>query len=351
MKQHSALSSQAQCAPMSIGSAFDQGRNNFHLIRLAAALAVIYGHSHHVTGEPGGDFFLTLVGYKFIGGVAVDIFFVVSGFLIAASLTRSSIKRYLLSRCLRILPALFVAVAVCTFVLGPLLTNDPVYWSSSQTWRYFFNNALLIRTEYFLPGVFGGLKDPAINGSLWSLPVEFRLYGLLLLVSIFGLLNPTRFFGFSLACVAAGLYLAPRVEWFQTYHNWVSSSAFFLAGTYLWVYRYQVRLSHWYVLALLALALLTHGQSGFYVAYFATLSYLVLYVALAVRLPVIKRNDISYGVYLYGWPVQQCVALLTPGHSAIYNTTIASIVTIIVAFASWRLVEQPMLQLKSKPRQ
>lgn len=332
----------------SLGEAFEKGPNNFHLLRLLAALAVIYGHSYLITGAPGGDLFLTLVGFKFIGGVAVDIFFVISGFLIAASLERSTVKRYLWSRCLRILPGLVVAVSLCTLVLGPLLTSDPDYWRSPGTWRYLANNALLIQTEYNLPGVFGSLPDHGVNGSLWSLPVEFRLYIILLFTSLLGLLRTRYFSGFALLCIAAGLYLTPRVPWFQAYANWVDASAFFLGGTYFWVYRSQVCLSRWYVAGLLALCLMTHGTEGFRVAYYITLLYLVFYVGFAVTLPRIRKNDISYGVYLYGWPVQQCVALAWPGKGALFNTVAACLVTMAIAYGSWRLVEYPLLRLKSK---
>jgi len=151
-----------------IGEAFEEKRNNFHLIRLLAALAVIYGHAYAVTASPGGDLFLQWVGFKFIGGVAVDIFFVISGFLITGSLERSSAWRYIWARCLRIFPALFVAVTLSVVVLGPLFTNDPGYWSNPQTWKYWWSNALMWRTEYFLPGVFQSNPDAAVNGSLWA---------------------------------------------------------------------------------------------------------------------------------------------------------------------------------------
>lgn len=331
-----------------LGHAFDSGKNNFNLIRLVAALAVIYGHSYYLTGTPGGDLFLTLVGFKFIGGVAVDIFFVISGFLIAASLSRSGVRRYLASRCLRILPALVVAVLLCVLVLGPILTTDPGYWRNPQTWRYVVNNAFLLKTEYRLPGVFSGHRDAGVNGSLWSLPVEFRLYLALLVVSLVGWLTPKRFSAFALLLIALVLYLTPRFSWFQTYVNWVDAGAFFLGGTYLWVYRYEVPLSHWAVVGFLSLALMTHGTGSFYVAYYLCVTYLVFYVGFVVRLPVIKKNDISYGVYLYGWPVQQCVIFAAPGHGAAFNTVVASSITLGIAYASWRLVEQPMLKMKAK---
>lgn len=332
----------------SLGAAFDRGVNNFHVIRLIAALAVIYGHAYNLTGTPGGDFFLTLVGFKFIGGVAVDVFFAVSGFLVAASISRSTIKRYLISRCLRIFPALIVAVVICTFALGPLVTKDASYFTNPQTWSYFINNALMTHTEYRLPGVFEGLRDPAVNGSLWSLPVEFRLYLILMGVSLAGLLRKGRFAPFAMACMLVGLYASTRWPWFITYSNWVDASAFFLAGVYLWIYRYEVRLSHWGAILVIGAAVALHGSSGFYVAYFAATCYLLFFVAFSAKTTLIKRNDISYGVYLYGWPVQQCVISTWPGHGVLFNTLVSGALTIIIASLSWQFVERPMLRFKPK---
>ncbi len=97
-----------------------------------------------------------LTGFRFAGAIAVDMFFVVSGFLIAASLQRNSARGYLVSRGLRILPALIACVVLTTFVLGPLLTTAASYWSQPTTWNYFLVNASLLASRFQLPGVFIG---------------------------------------------------------------------------------------------------------------------------------------------------------------------------------------------------
>ena len=110
-----------------IADAWGGPRNNFNLMRLVAAWLVIYGHAHAITGIPGNDGIASVTGFRAAGAVAVDMFFVLSGFLIAASLARNSVRGYLASRALRILPALLACVALTTFVVGPLLTTDPGY--------------------------------------------------------------------------------------------------------------------------------------------------------------------------------------------------------------------------------
>lgn len=331
----------------SVSDAFASGYNNFHVMRLIAAIAVIYGHSYHITGKPGADFYQLYVGNKFIGGVAVDIFFIISGFLITSSLERSSIAKYIWSRCLRILPGLIVAVALCAFVLGPLVTTDSDYWSNSQVYRYFYRNALNISTEYGLPGVFTGKPDTGVNGSLWSLPVEFRLYFLFLAFAVIRLLgNRLVFTAFSVGLLAVGFYVVPRYPIFETYSNWVSTTAFFFAGALVWKWRDKVFLSPIVAVGLVAAIWLFRGTEYFTYLYFASLVYLVFFVGLTEQrkwIPHIKKRDLSYGAYLYGWPVQQMFSGMTP----MWNTVASIAVALLLALMSWELIERPAMKLKN----
>ena len=126
-----------------LAEAWEGGRNNFNLMRLVAAWLVIYGHARAITKAGGQDLITWLTQFKFAGGVAVDVFFVISGFLIAASLQRNDVRSYLASRALRIVPGLAVCVALSAFVLGPLLTTSADYWHRPEVWRYFWINASL----------------------------------------------------------------------------------------------------------------------------------------------------------------------------------------------------------------
>ncbi|MEO5630107.1 MAG: acyltransferase, partial [Thermomonas sp.] len=173
-----------------IAAAWATQRNNFNLMRLVAAWLVVYGHAWAITGSSGHDLLAELTGFRFAGAVAVDMFFVVSGFLITASLQRNNVMGYLISRGLRILPALVVCVGVTTFVLGPLLTTASDYWLQPMTWQYFLLNASLWVSRFQLPGLFDQHPLDVINGSLWTLPIEAKLYLLLMLGWLLGLLAP-----------------------------------------------------------------------------------------------------------------------------------------------------------------
>jgi peptidoglycan/LPS O-acetylase OafA/YrhL len=333
-----------------LADAWAGDRNNFNLMRLVAAWLVIYGHAWAITKAGGQDLITWLTQFKFAGGVAVDVFFVVSGFLIAASLQRNDIRSYLASRALRIVPALAVCVALSAFVLGPLLTTAADYWHRPEVWRYFWINASLKSNEYFLPGVFEALPNPAINGSLWSLPIEARLYLALMFAGLAGLLTTRRYTPLWLLTMACGYawarWNAPLPDWLA---NYAWCIAFFITGTALWINRAWVRLSWWIVGGLLLIAALTRGGPWFHLPYFALLCYGTVFVAFVPRLPMIRHTDLSYGMYLYGWPSQQLVEqFIAPGGTPLQNTAWATALALSLAAGSWFLVERPALRLKKR---
>ncbi|MBC7003771.1 acyltransferase, partial [Photobacterium sp. BZF1] len=157
--------------------------NNFNLIRALAALAVIFSHSFILAegsvtkGDPISSFFGTV-----ISGLAVDIFFLLSGILVTKSLIdRNSIKVFTISRVFRIFPALLASILFCILIVGPLSTNLGLveYLFHPETKSFLINNMFLFDRiiQFSLPGVFQDLPYPvAVNGSLWSLPWEVLMY-------------------------------------------------------------------------------------------------------------------------------------------------------------------------------
>jgi peptidoglycan/LPS O-acetylase OafA/YrhL len=335
-----------------IGDAWRKGRNNFNLIRLFAAWLVIYSHAWPIVGDGSGDHLVRATSSKSAGAFAVDVFFAISGFLVAASFERNGWREFLIARVLRIYPALIVCVALTVFVLGPLTTIDANYWRDATTWRYLWANATLWRAEFWLPGVFDSLPRTAVNGSLWTLPIEGRLYLLLLIAGTLGMLRPWRYapawvLAIGGACVFAFLR-APLPEHLR-YLIWVTS--FFITGTLIWVLRDKIPL-RWPILAALliaavAAATFARGTVVFHAAYFALIVYGTFYFGFAPRLPRIEKNDLSYGVYLYGWPMQQ-LAFLAGATTPWLNTAAATAMTLACAAASWFLIERPALNFKKR---
>jgi peptidoglycan/LPS O-acetylase OafA/YrhL len=168
------------CAP-------ERGKdNNFNLLRLLAAFAVLFGHCYALLGlaEPLG----TTLGMS-IGSIAVDIFFISSGFLVGASLIqRQSVVDYILARFLRIFPALWVMLLFVVLLLGAVFSHLPLasYYQDPQLVHHLGKSAsLMTGLDFYLPGVFADNPYPrVVNGSLWTMIYELSMYGLLLLVWI-----------------------------------------------------------------------------------------------------------------------------------------------------------------------
>jgi len=329
----------------SIGQIIDSRENNFTLLRLFAALLVIYGHSYPIMGNGTPDIVLKTLGIKFAGGVAVNIFFIVSGFLIASSWQRSTWHAYLISRTVRIFPALIVCLLLTTFVMAPLVTTNPSnYFFSSDTWDYFFYNVSLYKVDYFISGVFEDNYDPAVNGSLWSLPIEFRLYIFVAVIGMLRLLSNKVYFWFFL-CLLAIIYTTNAPILLNMDHNFIESTAFFLIGILTWVYRYELTINYSSIALVLFFSILFYGKKEFYIVYFPLLTIFTFYLALYIKLPKIER-DLSYGVYLYGWPVQQLFAAQYPLMQPLLNALFSAIICLLIANLSWTYIEKPALNLK-----
>lgn len=334
---------------MSLGSLFSHKSNNLNLIRLLAALAVIYGHASAVTGRGPGDFFLQWVGYKFIGGVAVDVFFVISGYLITqSSLSGNGLVYYCASRILRIYPALIVCVFLSVFLLGLILTKDPEYLRSQQTWSYLWINASALNAAYFLPGVFEDLHDKAINGSLWSLVVEVRLYIVVFVLSVLGVLKYRSVFNaLFFFSITVGYFNPDFWKFLFVYENHMHVAMMFMIGSFYFINKESIYINSGILLFLLFFAASQHGTPSFGVAYSILLPYLVFYVAFAPGGQWFNKvGDYSYGVYLYGWISQQLVVMSLPESSNAILTVVSSLLAFFFAFMSWHIVEKPAINCR-----
>ncbi|WP_334180949.1 acyltransferase [Pseudomonas nitroreducens] len=333
----------------SLGQLFESERNNLNLIRLLAAFSVIYGHASAITGHGPADIFLQYIGFKFIGGVAVDVFFVVSGFLITASAaSHGGIKYYLASRVLRIYPALIVCICFTVLIAGPLLTTSSAYWVSAETWAYFWKNITLANTVYNLPGVFENIYSNAVNGSLWSLYVEVRLYAIVALVSVVGVLGNRAVFNLIFFVVLVSGFLNPEVwSFILAYENHRHVALMFMIGSFAWVNRDSLSLSPWVLMVLLFCAAATYGAPTFGLIYNLLLPYVVFCLAFCPGGGWFNKfSDYSYGVYLYGWLSQQLVMSLYPAASNMKNTLLSCMLAFMFAVVSWHFIERPAMRLR-----
>ncbi len=335
--------------------------NNYHLLRLLAAAAVLFSHSFPlVSGAKAGEPLRAQFGCT-PGSIAVDLFFLISGLLVTVSLVRrNSAGDFVRARFFRIWPGLAVALLLSIFILGPVFTTLPTaaYFESRGTWRYLLQNLFLLRgIDYTLPGVFGANPWPdAVNGSLWTLPNEVLCY--LMLLAGWIMLAAVRRLAFFRGAVTItwGVLLALHLQALTRgtlEDSPVRLYFMFCTGAALYMYRSAIVLS-WrglFALALVVAACAGHGAL-FGVAYSLALPYAMVCLAYLPSGAILAYNrlgDYSYGTYIYAYPVQQSLMALRPDLTTLPLFVLSFIVTLVLAVASWHFIEQPATALARRP--
>ena len=340
-------------------SSFTPGKNNnFNLIRIIAALAVLVGHSFALLRQP--EPFSQLLGMS-LGSMAVDIFFIASGFLVAGSLLiKQSMSEYVLARILRIYPALLTMLLVTVFLLGAFFTSFSLasYYADSQIYLYLIKCLTLISgVRYYLPGVFD--SNPfkgAVNGSLWTLVYEVKMYiylAMLWLTSSLVKHHRVKFFEYLIVlCTALAIALVFVHHFYiKDESNAVRLFFMFFSGASYWILKERVKLLG-PLFGGVSVALLVSpffNQQVFFVLYQLGIAYLLFYLAYIPAGTIRKYNaagDYSYGVYIYAFPVQQSVVALFPDMSVLQMMLLSALITLILAILSWHLIERRALRLK-----
>ncbi|MEP7457168.1 acyltransferase [Phyllobacterium sp. SB3] len=338
--------------------------NNFDVLRLAAALLVLVSHSFALTSvaDPVATYFRFITG----GGIAVLCFFFISGYLVGISAQRRTVSEFVTARILRVVPGLAAVVVFDVFIVGLLFTTLSIeqYFSHATTWRH-FSNILVFQFSPKLPGVFSDLRFTSVNGSLWTLPLEASMYFLLTCMMIFRISGRI-----AMSCMAIGIFLAFVISGFyglsqsdrgfhvikavQIYSLLNLGYFFFLGATFSSKGKaVPIRGDIACVAGVLLIACpyLPLSQTIFFI----TLPYLVYYAAFCpVKIVAPFKADISYGVYLFAFPVQQCIVQLFGKEIGPYGVImLATPVVLALATLCRIVVENPALQLKrtSRPAQ
>lgn len=331
--------------------------NNFDALRLVAAISVIFSHSFLIAqGTQDHEPLIWLTGRQAILGLAgVFVFFAISGYLVTQSWENTaSAPRYLLKRCLRIFPGLVVALIVSAFVLAPLVTKLPLiqYLARPEPYHYVIDNAALSVSVHELPSVLF-VDNPVgleINGSLWTLRYEFMMYLLVMALGLTQLLNIWA----CLALLALGMACVQFPTTLGVLGGWGWMLSYFAVGMALYKLRKTRIFDFRIALAALALLAVSIFAGGFILLFSLTGCYLALWLALNPRIPPLRAarwGDLSYGLYIYGWPAEQFVIWLKGGHAPWWQVFGGGLaIAGALAFASWHLIEGPALRLKPRPR-
>ena len=349
------------------------GRHNaYGIIRFVLASLVIVDHAFPLGGF-GRDPFWRLTGdQESLGGLAVAGFFIVSGFLIARSAMSNDLIGFLWRRILRIMPAFWLCLAVSALAIGPWIyhmQHDTLlgYFTrgAGGPVAYLVNNAALEVGQYgildvFLPTPYGQQVQASVfNGSLWTLIYEFRCYLILGLLAAFGVLARAG----SLVPVMAAVFVDlgavhPAAEpILTTMAPWLGDIQFvrltglFLLGSAAAVYPERVPLDGRLALgALFVAAGSLFYSGGFHFVGVPAMAYVTLWFAYCAPRSLFAfgaRNDYSYGIYIYGFLVQQVLAALGWQRLGVLAYIVAAwLLTLGCAVVSWHLLEKPALQLK-----
>ena len=336
--------------------------NNFNIIRFVAALMVMAGHMAYICGSS-----LPLLFGEGMHAIGVKILFLVGGFLISKSwLSDPSPIRYAIKRVMRIFPALIFYCILVVFVFGPLLSTLSIreYFFKPESMMYLKN--IFLYPVYGLPGVFEHNPYPnAVNGSLWTLPVEIILYIILpIIVMLLGARKKSNkslviisiFTSFICLCQIIRVKYFPTIR-FVIYGTDLVTSFDLIPWYFLGlIYTYpcvqkRLNLQVSFILVLLISCLPGDASITYAIKYIA-LPYIVFSFALIERpffATAFRQCEISYGIYLYSFFVQQSVVyLFQQAHIAlgyIWYLAISFIITYICALFSFKVVEMPTQNL------
>ena len=330
------------------------------MLRAIAAFLVLSGHAYILTGGNAPN----LWGHG-VQAIGVYLLFILGGYLIASSWANDrSIVRYSLKRITRIWPPLVAVVLISMFIVGPLVTQVPleVYFSNFGVYA----NNILFKPYYSLPGVFIDNPYPnAVNGSLWTIPVELVFYILVpIIIEAMSRLNNDNFadgFIITLICIVVivNYYLLVNGEQFIMYGtDWVAG--FHLLPFYLMGIRYTRERVKKYLSLPVSLVLI-------FVLAAIDLPYAQMNVLLILVLPFLvfsfaftpsklkdfsKKYEITYGIYLYGFLIQHTIMHVF----VLYNFTVnpfvflilSVVLTIPLGLFSCICIEQPVRKITMK---
>lgn len=338
--------------------------NNYNVLRMLGAGAVLYGHMFVLLGMTAPTIYANEVN-----AIGFKILMVLSGYMITQScIYDDKLPNYVLKRVVRLLPAMIVYTLIAIFLIGPLFTTLPIseYFKHSLTWDYLYN--VVLNPRFQLPACFADNPYPySVNGSLWALPVEVSLYVIIYVVLkiccrfqyrklIIGVVSIS-------VCVLqichllffpTASFVVWGTDWFMALNIY---PYFFMGALYaLTDIKKYCNIQMAFVIFLLSIAF----SSNMYVIEELLAILILPYVLISIgecSKPVFSKIlphiDITYGMYLYGFPIQQILIQVIVVNMGInmsvnYMFMMSLFITVILATLSWFLVEKPSNQMLKK---
>lgn len=344
---------------MAVSKPAINGTNNLDLVRFSLAAMVFFSHAHDLS-QAAQLSFLT----RFISStLAVQAFFVISGFLIFQSYDRSSsIVSYASKRIRRIFPAYALVIVTSAILLGfasSLSFRD--YIAAGAVWRYVAANIVFLNfISPELPGVFQSNPVHAVNGALWTLKIEAAFYvAVPICVWLFKYLGQMRTL---IAIYLLSVLYAVGTAWLaEARHNasflelgrqLPGQMSYFVAGAAIY-YNFDRFRAH--LTSCAAVGLILFFCSALFLPFLlrpAGVALIVMSVAFGPYMGRFGRSgDFSYGIYIVHFPILQAlIATGLPRYSLTAFLLIAVLAVLTTAALLWHLVEKRFLRRDSHYR-
>ncbi|SKC81921.1 Peptidoglycan/LPS O-acetylase OafA/YrhL, contains acyltransferase and SGNH-hydrolase domains [Burkholderia sp. CF099] len=327
--------------------------NNYTLIRVFLAASVIYFHAFGMTAGPVLQDHLsnTLLPITSVGGLAVEAFFFLSGLFVTQSFFKDrNILGFAAKRFLRIWPGLFVCLLVSAFLICAITNphNIPRIFVFSGFYDYVLKNAAFDIT-YVIPDTIEGLPFPSINGSIHTLPLEAKMYVVLGFLGLIGLVSRRWLImvasAVTMLVTLIPVHGIPVLSWvFPSTYSHVAYTMFF-AGVFTFGVAKWIVPRLWHGVALGLLMLVLHDRLHV-IAFYLFVIWSILFIGGWSKLGsfIRPRQDLSYGIYIYGWPSAQLLLLTAgPRISPYLLALLALCLASAFAAVSWRFVEKPAI--------
>lgn len=328
----------------------------FDYLRICLALSIIAWHTILVCYGAEAQTPFRTGPFRPLFSVIVPSFFALSGFLVAGSLLRSNIFEFLTLRAMRIMPALFCEVVISALLIGSAVTSLSYseYFSRTEFYSYFLN--IVGDIHYRLPGVFQEVPGgDYVNLQLWTVPYELECYAAITILALGGVIARSRWL------VTATLSLTVFLTAYNVFRDQFPPMDYppsgrlcllsFLFGVALYVERGRIpfRGALFALSAIAAWVLLLYPQTALFAA--LPIAYVTVWLGLQNPRKIFFVNgaDYSYGMYLYGFPLQQTIAYAFPDYRVWYfNFALALILAGLCAYLSWNLVERPVQEKRKR---
>lgn len=325
--------------------------NNLQLLRFIAAVMVVCSHAFVlVNGDGKDEWFVKLTnGQMTMGAFAVSIFFCAGGYLIAKSVEKSRTgKLFFTKRLKKLFPMLWVVVVICVFALGPLFTSYTLldYFCDKETYKYLLNGFLILFHQ--LPGVFE--KNPytaTVNGSLWTLPVEFLCYVGCFIMFKLGLFEKRKCIAVTLGVIFiyffSTWYVIPMLG-LGAFLSALNAVMLFYIGIVFFVFKDNIIIESRTALCFLLLLIICTKIGQMNIGWILFFPYLLFYLCFYVKQVTNKISwlgNLSYGIYLIAFPIQQALIQCVNGRiSPIENIVFSMPVILGVSLILYHVVEK-----------